>query len=84
MQILSISEYSKAVQSEIQEIFENLEEGIVTVYDGSISYSNKVFIDSAKSVHAMEQSAEKISDEIMDKKLFKVHSIVEGEDQANA
>jgi len=32
----------------------------------------------------MEQSAEKISDEIMDKKLFKVHSIVEGEDQANA
>ena len=55
MQILSISQYNQAVQSEIQEIFENLEEGIVTVYGGSISYANKVFLDSAKSVQAVEQ-----------------------------
>lgn len=65
-------ENQQRITQELNEVFENLEEGILILKDKQISYSNQIFKDVLDNVQ-IEMKGDQTDQDILDLKILKVY-----------
>ena len=60
------------MSNEMNELFEHLQEGILVFKDNTINFTNKIFHNILQNINVAKNN-EKISDCILDYKIFKLH-----------
>ena len=63
----------KNFSNENNEIFQNLDEGIIVMQNGAINFSNQLFKEILKSMNVVTDTSVKLTQAVMDMKIFKLH-----------
>ena len=69
--IIKKNELEQKMTREQNEIFENLEEGILLLKDNTINFSNQIFKNIFKDINVIGDHDE-VTDAILDMKVFKL------------
>ena len=58
---------------EYNEMFENLEEGILVADKDSVRFSNRIFNNIMKGLNLISDIEDKLNEDVMNKKIFKLY-----------
>ena len=72
VKIIDKGKLEQQISNETQEIFENLEEGIVVLKNNTIDFGNKVFHNILNNIGAIESTHSQIHDQILDYQIFQL------------
>ena len=72
IKIINKGESEKKMSDELNEIFENLEEGIILIKNNSINFANKMFHKILQNIHLIHANENHIHEGILDYKIFRL------------
>lgn len=73
IKIINKAQFEKQMHYELHEIFENLELGIVVVQNNSVAFTNHIFRSILSNINILNDSTEKVADDILDLNIFQLY-----------
>ena len=72
IKIINKGEFERKMSNELNEVFENLEEGILLIKNNSINFANRMFHKILKNINIINSNTQEIEETILDYKIFRL------------
>ena len=84
IKIINKGDFEKKMSNEVNEIFENLEEGILLIKNNSINFANKMFHQILQNMSIISSNGDNIEEGVLDYKMFRLFRNIQFSDTSES